>query len=106
VPRASIWKQALGLSKTTIERVDAEQDTNTTGDDDTRLVIHVRPTRSARSRCPHCWRRCPGYDQGPGRRRWRAHDVGLIVVYLEADNAQTLRTFFDIIGPERSPKLT
>jgi hypothetical protein len=44
VPRAGIWNQALGLSKTTIERVDAEQDTNTTGDDDTRLVIHVRPT--------------------------------------------------------------
>jgi len=85
VPRASIWKQALGLSKTTIERVDTEQDTNTDGDDDTRLVIHVRPTRSARSRCPHCWRRCPGYDRGPGRRRWRAHDAGLIVVYLEAD---------------------
>ena len=34
---------------------------------------------------PHCRRRCPGYDQGDGRRRWRALDLQTTVCYVEAD---------------------
>jgi transposase len=81
VPRASVWKQFLGLQKTTITGVWASE-----GDDgEVSVVIGARPTRSAQSRCPYCWKRCPGYDQGVGRRRWRAHDAGLAVVFLEAE---------------------
>ncbi len=31
-----------------------------------------------------CCRRCPGYDLGGGRRRWRSLDAGTIQVHLEA----------------------
>ena len=46
-----------------------------------------RSARSAseRDRCPHCRRRCPGYDLGEGRRRWRALDSGTTFCFLEAD---------------------
>src|SRR5664280_2749233 len=30
-------------------------------------------------------KRCSGYDQGAGRRRWRTLDLGLIRAFLEAD---------------------
>jgi transposase len=35
-----------------------------------------------------CGRRCPGYDQGQGRRRWRALDLGTVQAVLEADAAR------------------
>src|SRR5674476_1551434 len=50
-----------------------------------RLVARVRPTGSMRNRCGNCFRRCPRYDAGEGRRRWRALDAGTIQVQLEAD---------------------
>src|SRR5512142_1142663 len=49
------------------------------------LVISVRPRASERDRCPHCRRRCPGYDQGEGRRRWRALDLATALCFVEAD---------------------
>lgn len=49
------------------------------------LVVGVRPTRSRRLRCSRCDRRCRGYDQGEGRRRWRGLDLGTVRVYVEAD---------------------
>ena len=55
-------------------------------DEDAHAVVAcVRPTRSRRRRCPVCARRCPGYDQGEGRRRWRALDLGVVQAFLEAD---------------------
>ena len=48
------------------------------------LVVLVRPSKCARSRCSQCWRRCPGYDQGGGIRRWRALDHGSTMVFLQA----------------------
>jgi transposase len=80
--RASrIWKAVLGVEHTVIETVDLEMDPGG------QLVVlaGVRPTRRAASRCPRCGRRCPGYDRGDGRRRWRAQDAGSVRVYLEAD---------------------
>src|SRR5438067_1058683 len=41
--------------------------------------------RSARSRCGRCCRRAPRYDNGEGRRRWRALDLGTTKVFLEAE---------------------
>jgi transposase len=49
------------------------------------LVVSVRPAARERDRCPHCRRRCPGYDWGEGRRRWRALDFGTTLAYLEAE---------------------
>ena len=75
--RASVWKAAFGLRKAVVEDVWVE--------DDERLVVSVRPAARERDRCPHCRRRCPGYDLGEGRRRWRTLDVGIMLAYLEAD---------------------
>jgi transposase len=49
------------------------------------LVASVRPVRRRASRCGRCRRRCPGYDRGEGRRRWRGLDLGTTRVFLEAD---------------------
>jgi transposase len=70
------WARLLGLEKTVVETVEEE---------DGAIVIGVRPSWSQRDRCPHCRRRCPGYDLGEGRRRWRALDLGTTLCFLEAD---------------------
>ena len=49
------------------------------------LVVSVRAAARERDRCPHCRRRCPGYDWGEGRRRWRALDFGTTFAYVEAE---------------------
>jgi transposase len=49
------------------------------------LVASVRPSKGKRSRCGQCPRRCPTYDAGSGRRRWRALDLGSVKVFVEAD---------------------
>ena len=48
------------------------------------LTANVRPYRRAKPRCSRCGARCPGYDQGGGERRWRALDLGEVMVYLVA----------------------
>jgi transposase len=78
VRSARVWKRLLGVEHTVIEQVLFDEDAGA-------LVAMVRPTRSRRHRCPLCGRRCPGYDQGQGRRRWRALDLGTIPALLEAD---------------------
>ncbi len=74
----SLWRGLLGVEKTVVERVEFDEDAEL-------LVIHVRPTSRQRGRCGVCGRRCPGYDAGPGRRRWRALDLGAVRAELEAD---------------------
>ncbi len=49
------------------------------------VVASVRPARRWGSRCGRCQRRCPGYDRGDGRRRWRGLDLGSTRVFLEAE---------------------
>jgi transposase len=66
----------LGLEKTVVEAVEEE---------DGAIVVSVRPRYSQRDRCPHCRRRCPGYDLGEGRRRWRALDLTTTFCFVEAD---------------------
>src|SRR5512143_4198385 len=70
------WVRMLGLEKTVVEGVEL--------DEDDAIVVAVRPRYSQRDHCPHCRRRCPGYDLGEGRRRWRALDLGTTRCYLEA----------------------
>lgn len=73
-----LWAGLLGVEKTTVERVEFDPDRGL-------LIVHVRPVRGERRRCGMCRRRCPGYDRGEGRRRWRSLDLGTIVAVLEAD---------------------
>lgn len=75
---ARLWRAVLGVEKTVLDRVDFGAGSGV-------LVVHVRPARGPRGRCGVCRRRCPGYDRGEGRRRWRALDAGSVRVFLEAD---------------------
>lgn len=69
--------RALGVEGVVVEDVRWE--------DDGELVVRVRPRREHRRLCPHCGKRCPGYDSGGGRRLWRARDVGLVRAFIEAE---------------------
>jgi transposase len=75
---ASVWQALLGVQRTVVEEI--EFDAGAGG-----LVAHVRPRRGARQRCGRCGRRCPWYDRGEGRRRWRALDAGPARISVEAD---------------------
>ena len=72
--RLRVWKTLLGLHRVVIEEVELEPDGA--------VIVSVRPRAGERDRCPHCRRRCPGYDQGEGRRR--ALDLGTTSCFLEA----------------------
>lgn len=75
---ARLWERLLGVARTVVEDVVFDEDEEV-------IVASVRPRKGARGRCGICQRRCPGYDQGEGRRRWRALDLGTIPAYVEAD---------------------
>jgi transposase len=49
------------------------------------VVVCVRPRAREQGRCGICRRRCPGYDWGGGRRRWRALDLGTTRAFVEAE---------------------
>jgi transposase len=73
-----LWARLLGVERAVVEAVELDE-----GED--ALVCHVRAWKRERGRCGECGRRCPGYDSGEGRRRWRALDLGTVRAYLEAD---------------------
>ncbi len=75
---STLWGTLLGVEKTIVEDVDLDLETGI-------LVASVRPTASMRNRCGSCRKRCPRYDAGDGRRRWRSLDAGSVQVHLEAD---------------------
>jgi transposase len=77
VRAASIWPRLVRVEKTVVERVEFDEAAG--------VVVHVRPWASRRSRCGVCGRRCPGFDRGSGRRRWRSLDWGTVRVFIEAD---------------------
>ncbi len=73
-----LWARLLGLVKAVVEYVDFDEAEGC-------IVVSVRPRKGAKRRCGRCGKRCPGYDQGDGRRRWRTLDLGTIRAYVEAD---------------------
>jgi transposase len=75
---AKVWQRLLGVERTVVEDVVFD-------DDGGAIVAHVRPRKGATRRCGVCSRRCPCEDNGEGRRRWRALDLGSVPTYLEAD---------------------
>lgn len=75
---STVWAGLLGIEHVTVERVEYDED-------EALLVAHVRPSRSRRDRCGRCGKRCPRYDRGEGRRRWRTLDLGVVRAVVEAD---------------------
>ncbi len=73
-----VWGRLLGLQRAVIEDV-------WLGEEEGELVVLARPNWRERDRCGVCRRRCPGFDQGQGRRRWRALDLGTTRAFVEAD---------------------
>lgn len=75
-----VWARMLGCERAVIEDAVWEE-----GDDgQVSVVVHVRPRARDAGRCGICGRRCPRYDSGSGRRRWRALDLGTVRAELEA----------------------
>jgi transposase len=72
-----VWARLLGLQRAVVEdvRIGSEGE----------VIVSVRPGWRERDRCGICRRRCPGYDNGDGRRSWRALDLGSTFCFLEAD---------------------
>ena len=71
-----VWARLLGLARAVVEDVFLDEEA---------VVVCVRPRAREQGRCPLCRRRCPGYDWGEGRRRWRALDLGTTKAYIEAE---------------------
>jgi transposase len=78
VRSARLWARLLGVEQAVVERVEFDDDAEA-------IVVAVRPRKGVKRRCGKCGRRCSGFDQGEGRRRWRALDLGVIRAYLEAE---------------------
>jgi transposase len=71
-----VWARLLGLARAVVEDVFLDGEA---------VVVCVRPRAREQGRCGVCGRRCPGYDWGDGRRRWRALDLGTTFAYVEAE---------------------
>jgi transposase len=77
---ANVWRRVLGVDRATvIEEINLDEESET-------VVVHVRPRRATKRRCGRCGGRAPGYDQGEGRRNWRALDLGTMQCFLQADS--------------------
>jgi transposase len=72
-----VWARLLGLARAVVEDVWI--------DELGAVVVAIRPRARERGRCPHCRRRCAGYDWGEGHRRWRALDLGTTFAFVEAE---------------------
>jgi len=81
VRNAKMLLRALGVERAIVESIWWENEDTPSA----QLIVEVRLRAQDRSRCPQCGRRCPGYDSGNGRRRWRAPDIGLVSVFIEAE---------------------
>jgi len=83
VRSTTLWARLLGLVNAVVEDVRFDED-------DECIVVSVRPRKATKRRCGECGKRCPGYDRGEGRRRWRALDLGTVKAFLEAESPRVL----------------
>jgi transposase len=85
VRSSRLWGRLLGCENSVIEDVDwHEADSGSTGGPALQFIVHVRPHKRFAHRCGICGKKRPRYDNGQGRRRWRALDLGTVAAYLEA----------------------
>lgn len=74
-----LWARAIGVDRrVVIEGVEVDAV-------DESIVVSCRLRKGAKLRCGICEHRSGRYDQGEGRRRWRALDAGTTKVFIEAD---------------------
>ena len=74
-----VWARVGGVEDgVVVERVDFDAEVG-------EVMLSCRLRRRAARLCGRCQQRCPGYDSGEGRRRWRALDAGTVRVFIEAD---------------------
>ncbi len=74
-----VWARALGVDhRVVIEGVDYDDEAD-------EITVRCRLRKGTKRCCGRCDRRSPLYDQGDGRRRWRALDAGTIRVFIDAD---------------------
>jgi transposase len=78
VPSVRVWGRLLGVPTAVVETVVFDEHEQV-------VIASVRTRKRDRGRCGICRRRCPGYDAGQGRRRWRALDLGTVRAVVEAD---------------------
>lgn len=71
-----IWARLLGVECAVVVDVRCKE---------AEVVLHVRNYTEDAGRCSRCRARCPSYDAGSGRRRWRALNLGLVKAFVEAD---------------------
>jgi len=72
-------KQLLRVDNITIENAYFE-----TVDEEELFILKVRQFTRNTCRCPHCGKRCQGYDSYGKLRRWRSLDFGSTRVYIES----------------------
>ena len=72
-----VWGRLLGVQNVVIEGAELDDEAG-------EVVVAVRVRSKQRQRCGRCQRRSAKYDNGEGRRRWRAMDLGTVRAYLEA----------------------
>jgi transposase len=72
-----VWARLVGLQSAVVEDVRAGSEGE--------VIIMLRPAWRERDRCGVCRRRCGRYDNGEGRRRWRALDLASTFCFFEAD---------------------
>jgi transposase len=67
-----------------IDRIIIEEAYFEEANEEEHLIICARPFSREAWRCPHCGKRCKGYDSYGKIRRWRSLDFGSTRVYIEA----------------------
>jgi transposase len=73
-----VWARVVGVEHlAVIEQVGFDPDVEV-------IVVSCRVRARDGRRCGRCGRRSPRFDQGDGRRRWRALDAGTTKVFIEA----------------------
>ncbi|MBO4219443.1 MAG: ISL3 family transposase [Clostridia bacterium] len=79
---SSLAKYIAGVNRMVVGKVKIESP-----ETDPTIIISVRTTKRDSCRCGICGKKCIGYDQGNGKRRWRALDIGNgCKVFLESDS--------------------
>jgi transposase len=78
VRTARLWARLVGVEGAVVQRVWFDEQADA-------VVVAARPRKPLLDRCGRCQRRCPRFDQGEGRRRWRALDLGTLRAVVEAD---------------------
>jgi transposase len=83
-----LWARVLRVDRASIEYVRLNDRQVTTEDGEsigTAVIVTVRTYADDRCRCGICRRRSPKFDNGEGRRRWRAPDLATRACFFEAD---------------------